>query len=82
MDTELHFCSTLTVAKLLATSREVIPVFIRHRMACVGCPLAAFEQLESAALHYGLEPDAFIAEVCGAISPAVPDAHLDSGGIQ
>jgi len=35
-------------------------------MACVGCPMAAFETLVEAAQVYGLTPEAVLQELCGA----------------
>lgn len=35
--------SHLTVAEGLDRWPQIIPVFLRHRMACVGCAMAPFE---------------------------------------
>ncbi|NMB87440.1 MAG: DUF1858 domain-containing protein [Chloroflexi bacterium] len=59
----------MNVAETLARWPEVIPVFIRHRMACVGCNLSAFETLGDAARTYGLQPEAFLEEVHRTIRP-------------
>ncbi len=53
----------LTVNQLLTCWSEAGPVFIRHRMACLGCPMAAFETLEGAATIYHLPLDVFLAEL-------------------
>ncbi len=44
----------LTVAELLNRWAQAASVFVNFRMACVGCPLASFETLDSAAKVYGL----------------------------
>jgi hybrid cluster-associated redox disulfide protein len=53
----------LTVADLLAAWPQTIPVFISHRMACVGCSMAAFETLGDAARIYGIRLDEFLSEL-------------------
>ena len=55
------------IANLLARRGEVIPVFLRHRMSCVGCPMSRFETLQSATSIYGLDLDSFLAELEKAI---------------
>lgn len=53
----------LTVAEVLARWPQTIPVFIRHRMACVGCTIAPFETLIEVADIYQLELDSFLQEL-------------------
>ncbi len=57
-----------SISDLLRDYPQAIPVFLKHRMACVGCSMSAFETIESAASIYGLAPDAFLDEVIGAIA--------------
>ncbi len=52
-----------SVAELLARWPQVIPVFLRHHMSCVGCSMAAFETLEDAARIYGIRYDVFSNEI-------------------
>ncbi len=59
----LQVNAQLTVADLVNCWQETIPVFVRHRMACVGCPMSPFETLESAAAVYGLKLDSFLDEL-------------------
>lgn len=58
---QLH--SQSIVADVLHCWRQTIPVFLRHHMACVGCPMAGFESLEGAAAVYGLELEHFLDEL-------------------
>ncbi len=58
----------LTVAELVTCWQETMPVFVHHRMACVGCPMAQFETLEGAAAVYGLKLDSFLNELQQTIS--------------
>jgi hybrid cluster-associated redox disulfide protein len=53
----------LTVAEVLARWPQTIHVFIRHRMACAGCPLTRFETLAEVAVIYGLNLDSFLNEL-------------------
>ena len=41
-----------TVADLLARWPQVARVFVRHRMACVGCAIAPFESVAEVAAIY------------------------------
>ena len=62
----------LMVADVLARWPEVIPVFIHHRMACVGCSMAAFETLGDAMSNYGLEAEPFLIQLEHAIQRCTP----------
>jgi hybrid cluster-associated redox disulfide protein len=58
-----HLSAELTVASVLARWPRSIPVFLRHRMACVGCPIARFETLTDVAAIYGLDLNRFLGEL-------------------
>ncbi len=58
-----HLTPTLTVSELLTCWPETLPVFFRHRMACVGCQMSQFETVEGAAAVYGLNLDSFMREL-------------------
>lgn len=60
--------ASLTVEDLLACWPQTIPVFIRHRMACVGCAMAPFETLAEVAAIYKLDLDSFLQELEQSIS--------------
>jgi hybrid cluster-associated redox disulfide protein len=59
------------VADLLATWPQATPVFLRYKMNCVGCSMAAFETLGDALHIYGLDQEVFLAEVNAAISASI-----------
>ncbi len=61
------FRTDLSIAELVQRWPQVIPVFLRHKMACVGCSMAAFETVESAAEVYRLDPAAFSQEIRQAV---------------
>ncbi len=51
------------VEELLRGQPRAVAVFLAHRMACVGCAMAAFETLADAAAVYRLPLAAFLAEI-------------------
>lgn len=51
------------VANLLDDCPQVIPVFIKYRMSCVGCSMAGFETLADAVRIYGIEWDGFLRDL-------------------
>ncbi len=59
----------LIVADVLDRWPQTIPVFIRHRMACVGCTMAPFETLAEATAIYGMSTDRFVHELREVIQP-------------
>lgn len=62
-----------TVAHVLSHWPATVPIFIRHRMACVGCSMSAFETLEEAARVYGLDFAAFMGELENVIQGMTAD---------
>lgn len=61
----------MTVFDLLNIFPQVIPVFIRHRMSCVGCSMSSFETLQDAAKIYGISPEGFLCELNEALPPFI-----------
>jgi hybrid cluster-associated redox disulfide protein len=55
--------SQMTAAEVMQRWPATIPVFIRHCLACVGCPFAPFETLAEIPAIYSLRPDDFIREL-------------------
>ncbi len=66
--------ANLTVAEVLARWPHVIPVFLSHRMACVGCVMARFDTLADVTAIYGLHLGRFLSELQQLISEATPHA--------
>ena len=48
---------------------QTIPVFLRHRMACIGCAMAPFETLADVAAIYSLPLSRFLNELQQTIQP-------------
>lgn len=59
----------LTVADVLARWPQTVPVFLRYRLACVGCSLCRFEQIADVAATYGLNLDRFLHDLRQAAGP-------------
>ena len=57
------FEAQMSVSDLLRDWPQTIPVFLKYRMACVGCSMSSFETLKDAARIYGIAPDTFIGEL-------------------
>jgi hybrid cluster-associated redox disulfide protein len=53
----------LTVAEVLTRWPQTIPIFLRYRMICVGCPIAPFETLAEVAAIYDLDLNRFLSEL-------------------
>jgi hybrid cluster-associated redox disulfide protein len=60
---DLRLSAELTVTSVLSRWPQTIPIFLRHRMACVGCPIAPFETLTDVAAIYGLDLQCFLGEL-------------------
>jgi hybrid cluster-associated redox disulfide protein len=53
----------MSISDIVARSPDTIPVFIRHRMLCVGCLVSPFHTVTDACAEYGLDEKAFMAEI-------------------
>ncbi len=62
---ESGFPPQVMVAEVLSSHPVAVSVFLRHRMACVGCLMARFETLEDAARVYGVPLDELCIELAG-----------------
>ncbi len=69
-----------TIAEVLVQCPQAALVFTRFRMACVGCPMAAFETLAEAAQAYGLAPEAVLQEIRGAVTERMSQLQASSRG--
>ncbi|TWA70093.1 hybrid cluster-associated redox disulfide protein [Azospirillum brasilense] len=47
---------------------STLSVFLKHRMACPGCPMARFQTVAEVADDYGLDSDALLADFARAIA--------------
>ena len=56
----------MPLADLMTLCPETVPVFLRHRMLCVGCLVSPFHTVFDACSEYGLDHDKFLAELAEA----------------
>lgn len=57
----------MTLADLMTRWPETIPVFMRHKMLCVGCLISPLHTIVDACAEYGLDEDTFVAELNEAV---------------
>ncbi len=50
----------LALDALMKIWSETIPVFLKHKMLCVGCMINPFHTVTDARAEYGLNVDAFM----------------------
>ncbi|MDM8164925.1 DUF1858 domain-containing protein [Roseovarius sp.] len=62
----------LPLGELMDHWPETIPVFLRHRMLCVGCLVNPFHTVMDACAEYGLDEDVFFQEILDAIRAVAP----------
>ena len=53
----------MLIKDILQVDRELAVILLNHGMRCVGCPSAASETLEEAAVSHGFNPDELIEEM-------------------
>ncbi|MFO7920361.1 MAG: hypothetical protein R6U99_06010 [Nioella sp.] len=60
----------LPLADLITAWPETIPVFVRHRMLCVGCFVSSIHTVTDACIAYELDKDLFLRELMRAAGMA------------
>ena len=58
----------MPLADLMTHWPQTIPVFVRHKMLCVGCLVSPFHTVADACTEYHLNQDAFMAELNTAVA--------------
>ncbi len=58
-----NITSNLRVADIINTWPETIPVFLGHRMICVGCYMSEFDTLADAVNIYGIPIEKILDEL-------------------
>jgi hybrid cluster-associated redox disulfide protein len=53
----------MLIHDILQVDRELAVILLNHGMRCVGCPSAASETLEQAAISHGFDPDELLEEM-------------------
>ena len=62
--------------QLLADNPEVIPIFIKKRLACVGCEMLKFETLGDLSHNYNLNLKDFIEEITTTMKKTTGDGLI------
>lgn len=62
----------LLLCDLMEGWPETIPVFLRHRMLCVGCVISAFHTVSDACAEYRLDQASFHSELGRAVREVRP----------
>jgi len=57
----------LSIAEVLETYPETIPVFNAYHMACVGCTMAEYESISTAAQNYRLPLEKLLRDLQSAV---------------
>jgi hybrid cluster-associated redox disulfide protein len=65
-----------TVADVLSRWPQTVPVFLRYRLACIGCSLSRFEQIADVVRTYDLDRNRFLAELRQAIESYNPKSEI------
>jgi len=55
MSTPLPFGPDVTIASLLEAFPQATALFLKYRMACIGCSMARFDTLQDAVFNYQLD---------------------------
>lgn len=62
----------LPIGKVVQEHPETIPVFMEHGLACFGCSIARFENIEQGAIAHGIDVEALIKDLNAAIVKPAP----------
>lgn len=57
----------LPLADVMTHWPDTVPVFLRHRMLCVGCVISPFHTIVDACAEYSLNEQEFVAELRDAV---------------
>ncbi len=57
----------MNIKDVISKYPEVVPVFAKYNMGCIGCIAASFEKISDIASVHGLDVDSFVKELNNAI---------------
>ncbi len=58
----------MSIGEVVSKHPEVIPVFLRNGLYCVGCAVASYENIEQGAQAHGIDSKKLIKELNEAVS--------------
>jgi len=53
----------MNIKDVISKHPEVVPVFAKHNMGCIGCIAASFEKISDIAEVHGINVDLFVDEL-------------------
>ena len=53
----------MSLSDIMTRWPGTIPVFVRHKMLCVGCLISPFHTIPDVCAEYGLDEDSLLAEL-------------------
>ena len=57
------FHSEMIVSEVMDMWPQTIPIFLRHKTACVGCLMSRFDTLADVSTNYGIPIEKFLQEL-------------------
>jgi hybrid cluster-associated redox disulfide protein len=57
----------MNIKDVISKYPEVVPVFAKYNMGCIGCIAASFEKISDIAQVHGVNVDSFVEELNNAI---------------
>ena len=65
--TEERITEDMNIREVLENHPEVVPVFVKYSMGCVGCIAASFEKIKDIAAVHGVDVKTFVKELNEAV---------------
>jgi len=53
----------MNIKEVIDKHPEVVPVFVKYNMGCIGCIAASFERLKDIAAAHGIDVKTFVKEL-------------------
>jgi len=60
---EITIGCELSLDEIMQQHPNVISVFLKHKMMCIGCPIASFHSINDACREYDLNKAQFVKEL-------------------
>ena len=61
--TEKTITEDMNIKEVIEKHPEVVPVFAKYNMGCIGCIAASFERLKDIAAAHGIDVKTFVKEL-------------------
>ena len=53
----------MNIREVIENHPEVVPVFVKYNMSCIGCIAASFEKIKDIAVVHGVDVKEFVKEL-------------------